>query len=121
MFLLLTPLQPLPLRSVDVSIFALAGELHSHVDAVSIATLAPTHFDLLRKCIHHRVRVLVEKPITESLTEAEELDAPTRSYDRVFQVGFSERFSPTYQELKKNLGRFISTSSQPSQLEPVRR
>ncbi len=87
----------------EVKNFASVDELLSHVDAVTIATPTPTHFDFLLKCIDHRVHILVEKPITESLTEAEELAEIARGYDRVIQVGFIERFNPAYQELKNVL------------------
>jgi predicted dehydrogenase len=87
----------------DVPIFESPYELLEQVDAVSIATPTPTHFDLVMKCLQHGVHVLVEKPITESLSEAEELVEAIQGSDRIVQVGFIERFNPTYQELKNVL------------------
>lgn len=87
----------------DVPIFESVDNLLEQVDAVSIATPTPTHFDLVKKCLQRNVHVLVEKPITESLAEAEELAVAARNTDLVVQVGFIERFNPAYQELKNVL------------------
>jgi predicted dehydrogenase len=87
----------------DVAVFKSVDELLDEVDAVSIATPTPTHFDLVKKCLQHNVHVLVEKPITESLAEAEELVTATTGRDLIVQVGFIERFNPAYQELKNVL------------------
>jgi len=87
----------------DVPIFESVSQLLEQVDAVSIATPTQTHFDLVMKSLQHGVHVLVEKPITESLGEAEELAAVSKQSDLVVQVGFIERFNPTYQELRNVL------------------
>lgn len=87
----------------DVPIFESPDYLLEQVDAVSIATPTSTHFDLVMKCLRHGVHVLVEKPITESVREAEELAVAIQGSDRIVQVGFIERFNPTYQELKNVL------------------
>lgn len=90
-------------RRYDVAVFKSVDDLLDQLDAVSIATPTPTHFDIVKKCLQHNVHVLVEKPITESLAEAEELEAATRGSNLAVQVGFIERFNPAYQELKNVL------------------
>src|SRR5260370_20651160 len=47
----------------------------SEVDAIVIATPVSTHFQLAREALMHGKHVLVEKPLTASVTEAEELVA----------------------------------------------
>jgi predicted dehydrogenase len=85
----------------DVPAFQDADELLEHVEAVSIATPTPTHFDLVKRCLEHDVHVLVEKPITETIENAELLTRMVDGGGPFVQVGHIERFNPTYLELKK--------------------
>jgi predicted dehydrogenase len=75
-------------------------DLLSEVDAVSIVTTTPTHFDLAMEALGHGVHVLVEKPITKTLAQGEQLVAEAEQRKLVLQVGHIERFNPAYLELK---------------------
>ena len=59
----------------------------SNVDAVVIATPVATHFELARTALLHGKHVLVEKPLTASVAEAEELVALARRQNRILMVG----------------------------------
>jgi predicted dehydrogenase len=59
----------------------------SNVDAVVIATPVSTHFELARTALLHGKHVLVEKPLTASVAEAEELVALARQQNRILLVG----------------------------------
>ncbi len=48
---------------------------NSEIDAVVISTPVRTHFQLAREALLHDKHVLVEKPLTNSVAEAEELIA----------------------------------------------
>lgn len=77
--------------------------LLDQVNAVTIVTPTPTHFDLAMRCLEKGVHVLLEKPMTETVAEAQVLtDAAERSAC-VFQAGHIERFNPAYRELKNVL------------------
>jgi predicted dehydrogenase len=69
-------------------------ELLGKVDAVSIVTPTPLHFEIARVFLEHGAHVLVEKPITETVTQAQQLIALARQRGRVLQVGHLERFNP---------------------------
>jgi predicted dehydrogenase len=69
-------------------------ELFGQVDAVSIVTPTPLHFEIARAFLEHGAHVLVEKPITETVAQAQELIALARQRGRVLQVGHLERFNP---------------------------
>jgi virulence factor len=75
-------------------------ELLDKVDAVSVVTPTPQHFDLVLRCLERDIHVLVEKPITETLEQAEILTNAAEVRPVVVQVGHIERFNPTYMELK---------------------
>jgi predicted dehydrogenase len=69
-------------------------ELLGKVDAVSVVTPTPTHYEIARAFLEAGAHVLVEKPITESAAQAEQLIVVARQAGRVLQVGHLERFNP---------------------------
>jgi predicted dehydrogenase len=68
-------------------------ELLGAVDAVSVVTPTPAHFGIARDFLEHGAHVLVEKPITETASQARELIALASSAGRILQVGHLERFN----------------------------
>ena len=87
----------------DLPFYSQMDDLLDNVDAVTIATPTPTHFDLVMKCIERDIHVLVEKPVTEYLEHAEQLAESISRNKSIVQVGHIERFNPTYLELKNVL------------------
>jgi predicted dehydrogenase len=73
----------------------------SDVDAIVIATPVSTHFRLARESLLHGKHVLVEKPLTTSVTEAEELVALAQERQRVLMVGHTFEYNPAVNELRK--------------------
>jgi len=75
-------------------------QLLSEVDAVSIATSTPAHFELTMEALAHNVHVLVEKPLTATVEQGQKLVTEARQRQKILQVGHIERFNPAYIELK---------------------
>ncbi|GAB4540628.1 MAG: Gfo/Idh/MocA family oxidoreductase [Anaerolineae bacterium] len=75
-------------------------QLLNKVDAISIVTSTPAHFSLAMEALDHGVHVLVEKPLTETLDQGQQLVAEAERRNLVLQVGHIERFNPAYIELK---------------------
>ena len=73
----------------------------SDIDAIVIATPVSTHFQLAREALLHGKHVLVEKPLTASVTEAEELVALAQEQQRVLMVGHTFEYNPAVNELRK--------------------
>ena len=69
-------------------------QLLGQVDAVSVVTPTPLHFEVARMFLEAGVHVLVEKPITETVDQARQLIAVAHRAGRVLQVGHLERFNP---------------------------
>ncbi|HXV97706.1 MAG TPA: Gfo/Idh/MocA family oxidoreductase, partial [Anaerolineae bacterium] len=90
-------------QQYDVPFFEQIDDLLKHVDAVSLVTPTPFHFELAMRCLAQGVHVLVEKPITETLAQAETLTQTAETSNLIVQVGHIERFNPTYTELKNVL------------------
>jgi predicted dehydrogenase len=79
---------------VQAPAFADFRQLLGKVDAVSIVTPTPTHYEIARAFLEAGAHVLVEKPISESTEQAERLVGVARQHGRVLQVGHLERFNP---------------------------
>ncbi|MEK7266721.1 MAG: Gfo/Idh/MocA family oxidoreductase [Pseudomonadota bacterium] len=62
------------------------------VDAVTIATPAPSHFEIARQALEAGRHVYVEKPLAMNVEEADILIALAESQSLVLQVGHQERF-----------------------------
>jgi virulence factor len=91
-------------RKHEVSYFRDVDSLLENVDAVSICTPTPEHYELVMQCLERDVHVMVEKPFTEALDQARALkDAADAKSKLVVLVGHIEKFNPTYIELNKVL------------------
>ncbi|MGZ6365503.1 MAG: Gfo/Idh/MocA family protein [Ktedonobacteraceae bacterium] len=73
----------------------------SNVDAVIIATPVHTHFTLAKEALLHGKHVLVEKPLTTHVAEAEELIALATKQQLILAVGHTFLYNPAVQELRK--------------------
>ena len=68
------------------------------IDAVTICTPTVTHMDLALQAIEAGKHVLVEKPMADTVEEAETLIEAAQRYGVHLAVGFVERFNPAVQE-----------------------
>ncbi len=86
-------------------------EFASLVDAATIATPTPTHFEIGSFLLERGKHVLVEKPITESTADARALSQLASDRRLVLQVGHIERFNPALNALEGKLTspRFIES------------
>ena len=71
-----------------------ADSLLAQVDAVSIAVPTVAHHAVARLALERRRDVLLEKPITATLAEADDLVARAAEQGCLFQAGHIERFNP---------------------------
>jgi predicted dehydrogenase len=75
------------------------------VDAATIATPTPTHFEIARFLLERGKHILVEKPITETAADASALATLASERKLVLQVGHVERFNPVLSALESRLTR----------------
>jgi predicted dehydrogenase len=89
--------------------FANHIEIIGKVDAVSIATPTSSHHNIALDFIKSGAHVLVEKPITKTLQEADELVKAARENNVILAVGHIERFNPAVAAAVKHITnpRFI--------------
>jgi predicted dehydrogenase len=86
-------------------------ELIGKVDAVSIATPTPSHFEIVGALLDNGIHVLVEKPLTSTVEQAEQLVDLAERHDLVLQVGHLERFNPAVMAVAPTVSepRFIES------------
>jgi len=75
-------------------------DLFGRVQAVSIVVPTPLHHAIARECLQQGIDVLLEKPMTTTLAEADELIEIARSKQLVLQVGHLERFNAALLAIK---------------------
>jgi len=74
------------------------------IDAYIIsATPETTHFPMARDCLRAGKHVFLEKPLSLTLTEADELVDLARERNVKFTIGYSQRFNPKFAYVKKSL------------------
>lgn len=81
--------------AAEVGVQAVADyrELLGKVDAVSVVTPTPAHFEIAEAFLAAGAHVLVEKPITETPEQAKALIASAAKHGKILQVGHLERFN----------------------------
>lgn len=78
-------------------------EFVEQVDAVLIAAPTPFHYEIAKFFLENKKHVFIEKPITETVAQAEEICSLASENDLVLQVGHVERFNPALLSAKKQL------------------
>lgn len=78
------------------------SSLLGKVDAVSIAAPTTLHYQIAKDFLQHGSHVLIEKPITVTLEEADELIKLAKTNNKLIQVGFLERFNAAILDLDTN-------------------
>jgi predicted dehydrogenase len=76
-------------------------EILDKVNAVSVVVPTKSHYEITRDLLKNGIPVLVEKPMTGTVSEAEELIRLSKSNNTVLQPGYVERFNPAIQAIQK--------------------
>ena len=69
-------------------------ELVKQVDALSIVTPTKSHYEVSKFFLNNKKHVLIEKPITSTVLEADDLIKIANMNNVLIQVGHIERFNP---------------------------
>ena len=77
--------------------------LISECDALIIVVTTISHFELAKKALEKGIHVFIEKPITETLLQAEELVKIAEEHNLKIQVGHIERFNPIVAEMEAKI------------------
>ena len=91
--------------------FDSATELMDAVEVVDIVTPTLFHHKLAKQAIKKGKHIFIEKPITQTVAQAEELITLADKYGVLGQVGHVERFNPAFLAVKNKIDEsmFIET------------
>ena len=86
-------------------------DLFNKVQAVSIAAPTPYHYPIAKDFFLHGIDVLLEKPISKTSEEADELIGLADSRGLIFQIGHLERFNGALSDIEGRVHhpRFIES------------
>jgi predicted dehydrogenase len=76
-------------------------ELLKEADAISLVVPTTSHYPLATQILEKGKDLLIEKPITETVEQAEELVQLAKRKNSTFQVGHIERFNPAFLAIEK--------------------
>ena len=98
-------------EAVDTQALTDYRDLIGKVDAVSVVVPTYAHFEVSREFLENGIHLLIEKPITAQLEEAEGLIRLAEKKGCIIQVGHLERFNPAVVALKDivRMPRFIES------------
>ena len=89
----------------DVKFFSDHRRILDRVDAVSLAVTTEMHFHVAKDILSGGIHMLIEKPITYDLHDADALIDMAKKHDLVFQVGLVERFNPAIVQMESLLNK----------------
>jgi predicted dehydrogenase len=98
-------------QKLNTRAFSDPERLLGQVDAVSIVVPTAHHYEVAKRFLDHGVHVLLEKPITVTLGQADELIVIANKGNLILQIGHIERYNPAFISVKKLLKspRYISS------------
>jgi len=81
---------------LNVPFFSNYKEIKDNVDAVSIVVPTTYHFEIAKYFLSHGIHTLIEKPVTQTVEHAEQLEQLVSKNNLILQVGHIERFNPAW-------------------------
>lgn len=79
-------------------------KLIGSIDGAVIATPTRMHFDIAQNLLSEKIHTLIEKPLTDSTSDAQELVSLAQRNDCVVQVGHCEQFNPAIKSALDRVG-----------------
>ena len=80
-------------------------EILSLVDGLSLAVPTVSHFEIGHDILDHGIHLLIEKPITFKLSDADQLIEVAKKNNAILQIGHIERFNPAVVKMESLLSK----------------
>jgi predicted dehydrogenase len=84
----------------NIKSYSTLDEMLNDVNAVMIVTPTTTHYSIAKETFKRNIHTFIEKPVTETLQEAEDLER-LKQAGTIVQVGHIERFNPAILAVEK--------------------
>ncbi len=87
-------------------------QLFGQIDAAIIATPTRMHFEIARQFLNQGIHTLIEKPMTDSVSDAQELVHLANRNNCIVSVGHVERYNPAIKSALELVGtpKFVQAS-----------
>ena len=76
-------------------------EILNKVDVASVVVPTKSHYKITKELLNNGIHALVEKPMTGTVSEAEDLIMLSKKSSTILQPGYIERFNPALEAIKK--------------------
>jgi predicted dehydrogenase len=90
-------------RETNTSPLSDYRDVYGQIKAASVVVPTPLHYSIAKDLLEHDIHVLLEKPMTTTLEEAQELNLIARKKNLILQVGHLERFNPAYLAIEQTV------------------
>lgn len=88
-------------KNLKIAAYTRYQELFGKVNAVSIAVPTNLHYKIAKDCLNHGLDVLIEKPISSNLAQAQALIKLAQKNGLILQVGHIERFNSAFLAIER--------------------
>lgn len=89
------------IREYGITRYTNMDELIEACNALDIVSTTITHYEIAKKCLLAGKHIFIEKPLAQSLEEAQELVSLVKEANVKCQVGHVERYNPAYLALEE--------------------
>ncbi|KPK99709.1 MAG: hypothetical protein AMJ91_06695 [candidate division Zixibacteria bacterium SM23_73_3] len=89
-------------QTYNTRYFENLNELLKEIDAISLVVPTTVHYPLALLILERKKDLLIEKPITQTVKQAEELIKLAEKRNLILQVGHIERFNPAFQAIEEH-------------------
>lgn len=87
-------------KEFNTECFENLSNLLERINAVSLVVPTTYHYSLSCEILNRGKNLLIEKPITETVEQAEKLVSLARAKNLILQVGHIERFNPAFKSIE---------------------
>lgn len=94
-----------PYENSDLKRYADYRDIVDQVDAVMVSTPTLFHYEIARFFLENKKHVLLEKPISTTLEEADQLIEAAKENNAILAVGHLERFNPAIEYIRPLIKR----------------
>ena len=86
-------------KKLNTNYYTNYSDIIGKINAANVAVPTSMHYPIAQHLLEEGIHLLVEKPVTNNLLEAEHLISIADAKSLIFQIGHTERFNPAVLEL----------------------
>ncbi|MCP4254919.1 MAG: Gfo/Idh/MocA family oxidoreductase [Candidatus Scalindua sp.] len=88
-------------QSCNTRYYSSFEEILNEIDLASVVVPTKSHYKITKELLNNGIHVLVEKPMTGTVSEAEDLIRLSKKNSIILQPGYVERFNPALEAIKE--------------------